>query len=126
MKIPVFRISLTNATMLSVLYLLVGAVVELVRRAFNPRWADRLSFSLEAFPARTLDLLGLYEPLKRAFLEEQISATSVRLIYGATTVGLIFTLGVLVGAAMWLVARVAKKPNVTLTSSGDEDGQPRS
>lgn len=106
-KVPVFRISLTNATMLSGVYLVAGALVEVVRRTWNPRWAERLSLSLEAFPARMLELLGLFEPLRRAWLDGQLKDVHVRLIYGLTTVSLIYSLGLLVGGAMWLVSRLA-------------------
>lgn len=106
-KVPVFRISLTNATMLSGVYLIAGALVELVRRTWNPRWSERLSLSLEAFPARMLHLVGLFEPLRDAFLSGRLSPTQVRLIYGLTTVALIYSLGLLVGGAMWLVSKAA-------------------
>lgn len=103
-NIPVFRISVTNATLLSGFYLLVASAVEVIRRVWNPRWIDRVSLSMEAFPARTLEVLGLFEPIRRAWLEGKLSDLEVRLIYGATAVSVIFTLGLLVGLAMWGVA----------------------
>ena len=108
-NVPVFKISVTNASILSGLYLLVAVLVELVRRAWNPRWIERVSLSLEAFPARTLELLGLFEPLRRAWVEERVSPLEVRFIYGITTVVVIFTLGMLVGGLMWLIAKVAAR-----------------
>ncbi len=113
MKVPVFKISATNASILSGLYLLIAVLVELVRRAWNPRWIERVSLSLEAFPARTLELFGLFEPLRRAWVEEQISPLGVRFIYGLTTVTVIFTLGMAVGAMMWIISRVAAKSSTT-------------
>ncbi len=110
-KIPVFKISVTNASILSGLYLLIAVLVELVRRAWNPRWIERVSLSLEAFPARTLELFGLFEPLRRAWVEERISPLGVRFVYGLTTVAVIFTLGLAVGAVMWVISRVAAKPS---------------
>jgi hypothetical protein len=107
--VPVFRISLANASLLSGVYLLVAALVELIRRAWNPRWIDRASFSLEAFPARTLELLGLFEPLRKAWVENELSQFQVRLIYGLTTITVIFTLGALVGALMWIIAKLAAR-----------------
>ena len=108
-NVPVFKISVTNASILSGIYLLVAVLVELVRRAWNPRWIERVSLSLEAFPARTLELLGLFEPLRRAWVEERITPLEVRFIYGFTTVAVIFTLGMLVGGLMWLIARFAAR-----------------
>ena len=106
-KVPVFKISLTNATILSATYLVIAVAVELVRRAWNPRWIERVSLSLEAFPARTLELFGLFEPLRRAWVEERLSPLGVRFIYGFTTVVVIFVLGLGVGGLMWLISKVA-------------------
>lgn len=105
--VPVFKISVANASLLSGAYLAVAVGVELVRRAWNPRWIDRVALSLEAFPARTLELLGLFEPLRQAWAEGRLGTLEVRLLYGVTTVGIIFSLGLLVGAVMWVIARLA-------------------
>lgn len=107
--IPVMRISLTNATIVSVMYLVVATGVELVRRAWNPRWAENLSNAMESFPSRTLELVGALEPLRRAWVEQRISNLGVRLVYGATTVALIFALGFAVGGAMWVMVRLARR-----------------
>ena len=112
-KIPVIRISLTNASILSGLYLLVAIAVELVRRTWNPRWVERVSRSLEDFPARTLELFGLFEPLRSAWVEGKISPLGVRLIYGLTTILVIFALGLAVGGVMWLIGRLAARPRGT-------------
>jgi hypothetical protein len=107
--VPVFRISLTNAALLSTLYLAVASVVEMIRRVWNPRWVDRVSFSLEAFPARTLDLFGLFQPLHEAWLRNELTQLEVRFIYGLVTVGIIFALGAVVGALMTLIAKLAQR-----------------
>lgn len=104
-RVPVLKISLANATFLSGAYLLLATVVEVVRRVFNPRWIEGLSLSLEAFPARVLSFLGLFQPLETAWMENRVSELTVRLVYGVTVVGLIFLLGAFVGLAMGLVAR---------------------
>lgn len=107
--VPVFRISLANAALLSTLYLAVAVVVELIRRVWNPRWVDRVSYSLEAFPARTLELFGLFEPLHEAYMRNELDALHVRFIYGFVTVAIIFTLGGLVGGLMAFIARLATR-----------------
>ena len=112
-NVPVFKISVTNASILSGLYLLIAVVVELVRRAWNPRWIERVSLSLEAFPARTLELFGLFEPMRKAWQDDQLSPLGVRFIYGLTTVAVIFSLGMLVGAAMWIISRIATRSSST-------------
>lgn len=106
MRVPVFRISLTNAALLSGAYLAVGAAVEVVRREWSPRWADRLSLALEAFPARMLHFMGVFEPMRDAFVAGRLSVTQVRLAYAVTTVTLIFLLGLAVGGLMWGFARL--------------------
>jgi hypothetical protein len=115
---PVFRLSLTNATVLSGLYLLVAAVVELTRRFSSARWVERASFALEVFPARTLDFLGLFEPMRRAWIEGRLSDGVVRLCYGATTVALIFALGLVVGVGMWVLVKLSARRNPNIDTDG--------
>ena len=103
--IPVFRISFANATLLSAGYLVVGAVVEVVRRTWNPRWAEQLSWSMEAFPAGILRTFGVLDPLREAYAAGTLHETHVRLIYAAAVVLTVYGIGLLVGASMWLMVR---------------------
>lgn len=103
--IPVFRISFANATLLSAGYLVVGAIVELVRRTWNPRWAEQLSWSMEAFPAGILRTFGVLDPLREAYAAGTLHETHVRLIYAAAVVLTVYGIGLLVGASMWLMVR---------------------
>lgn len=109
--IPVFRISFTNATILSAAYLVVGAAVELVRRQWNLRWAEQLSWSMEAFPAGILRWVGLLNPLRDAYAQGSLKETHVRLIYAGAVVLAIYVIGLAVGFMMWLLTRTrAKSP----------------
>ncbi len=108
-RVPVFRISLSNATLLSGGYLLVGALVEVIRRTVNPRWADELSWKLEAFPAGILRVVGLLEPLREAYAHGLMSQTQVRLAYAGSAVLVIYVIGVMVGAAMWLLMKLGRR-----------------
>lgn len=109
--IPVFRISFTNATILSAAYLVVGAAVELVRRQWNLRWAEQLSWSMEAFPAGILRSVGLLNPLRDAYAQGSLKETHVRLIYAGAVVLAIYVIGLGVGFMMWLLTRSrAKSP----------------
>ena len=110
MNLPIFRISLYNATLLSGMYLLAATVLELVRRNFPARWADKACLEMEKFPARTLDLVGLLDPLKRAYAWGQVTDWQVRIAFGLTTIGLIFALAMLVGGGMWIFARYVARP----------------
>lgn len=116
---PIFRISLTNAAILSTLYLVVAVLVELARRYSSARWAERISLAFEVFPARTLDLLGLFEPLRGAWLAGHLSDGGVRVLYGATTVGVIFSLGMVVGVVMWLLINLSPRRGGPGTGSED-------
>lgn len=109
MHVPFFRISLANATILSCVYLAVGACVEAARRLFSPRWAEYVVDAMEAFPARLLDLLGLLEPMRLAFVHDRLDVWHVRAIYGLVTVGMIFAIGLSVGALMWGLAKLTTK-----------------
>lgn len=108
--IPVFRISFANATLLSAGYLLIGALVEVIRRKWNPRWAEQLSWSMEAFPAGILRTFGVLDPLREAYASGALQETHVRLIYAAAVVVTVYGIGLLVGALMWLLVRSRRAP----------------
>ncbi len=108
--IPVFRISFANATLLSGGYLLVGAIVEGIRRTINPRWAEQLSWSMEAFPAGILRTVGLLNPLRDAYAAGTLKETHVRLIYAGSVVLTVYAIGLGVGVLMWLMMRGRKQP----------------
>ena len=105
MNLPIFRISLYNATLLSGAYLFIATALEIVRRNFTARWAEKGCLEMEKFPARTLDLVGLLDPLKRAYAWGSITDWEVRVVFGLTTISLIFALAMLVGGGMWMFAR---------------------
>jgi hypothetical protein len=92
-----------NAFILSVIYLLLGIGVELARRVHPSRFLQRLSLSLDSLPARALDVLGVLGPLREAYLEGRVSELGVRLVFGATTLAVIFLLALAVGLAGWSV-----------------------
>jgi hypothetical protein len=101
----ILRWSLANSTGLSALYLVISAAVEVARRVGHARWSERLSLGLESLPARTLDVLGLLEPLRHRWMAGEVSSLGVRLIYGVTSIALIYLLGVMVAALMWGAVR---------------------
>ena len=110
MSLPIFRISVYNATLLSGTYLLIATVLEVIRRNFTARWAEKGCLEMEKFPARTLDLIGLLDPLKRAYAWGDVSDWQVRVVFGLTTIVLIFILAMLVGGGMWLFAKYVTRP----------------
>ena len=101
-----FRISLSNASLLSVLYMVAGLIIESARRWGHFTWAERASLSMEIFPARTLQLFGAFEPLQHAFFEQRVTDWQVRLIYAVTSVTVIFVSGMVVGTLMWGVSKL--------------------
>ena len=98
--LPLMRIMSGNAFLLSILYLLVGTVVEGARRLWPSIFLQRLSLSLDSLPARALELVGGMQPLRDAYFAGNISESTVRLVFGATTIVIIFLLAVLVGVFM--------------------------
>jgi hypothetical protein len=100
-----------NAFLLSVMYLVAGISVEAVRRVYPTRFVQRLSLSLDSLPARALELLGVMEPLRTDYLNGRIADYQVRLIFGGTTIAIIFLLafavGLLVGSLRSYVERRA-------------------
>ena len=102
MAVPIFRISMANATVLSVAYLLMALVVDASRAWFPFYWTERASFTVEWIPSRTLDWLGLLEPMKRAVLDDRLTNFEARLILGLTSIAGIFAIALAVGTVMWL------------------------
>lgn len=110
--VPVLRISIANALLVSGLYLVLALAAELVGRVWNPRWLTPFAQNLEAFPARVLHLLGLLEPLRGAYLEGQLSNFGMRLCYGAVTVAVMMVIGLVIGLVMWLFQKVLSAKSV--------------
>jgi hypothetical protein len=98
--VPLIRIMGSNAFLLSVLYLLVGIGVEVARRLWPSFFLQRLSLSLDSLPARALELVGWMEPLREAYFSGRVSESVLRLVFGATTLVIIFLLAVVVGGVM--------------------------
>jgi hypothetical protein len=92
-----------NASLLSALYLALGAAIEVLRRLHPTRWLERGSLAMESLPARALELLGAMGPLQELYAAGKVNELGLRLIFGATVVGLIFTMAVAVGLSMWAV-----------------------
>ena len=108
------RIMSGNAFLLSILYLAVGLGVEAARRLWPSLFLQRLSLSLDSLPARVLELVGLMQPLRDAYFSGRVPEYALRLIFGATTVAIIFVLAVGVGLVMgtlrgFLLRRAARR-----------------
>jgi uncharacterized membrane protein SpoIIM required for sporulation len=103
----------SNAFMLTIIYLVVGITVEALRRVYPTKFVQRLSLSLDSLPARALELMGVMERLREDYLHGLISDYQVRLIFGVTTIIVIFLLafavGVLVGSLRSYIERRAMR-----------------
>lgn len=95
-----------NASLLSVMYLAAGAIVETLRRLRPAPWLERASLALESLPARALEVLGVMGTLREDYVYGRMSELWIRLIFGGTVVAIIFALAVGLGALMWMVRRV--------------------
>lgn len=108
-RLPLLRIMLGNATLLSVVYLAFGLLLELLRRFYAARaperglWVERAWEGLDQLPGRVLELLGLLTPLRDGYLAGKVSELGLRLAFAATAVTLIFALALVVGGLMWMV-----------------------
>src|SRR5262249_2126605 len=99
-----------NASLLSVIYLASGAAIEALRRIHPSPGLERASLALDSLPARVLELLGALAPLKGAYLDGRLSEVSLRLIFGATVVAVIFAMAVGIGILMWLGRWALSRP----------------
>ena len=102
MAVPIFRISLANATVLSVAYLAMALIVDMSLIWLPFEWTDRASKTVEWIPSRTLDWLGLLEPMRQAMLDDRLTNFQARLILGVTSIAGIFAIAIAVGTLMWV------------------------
>lgn len=98
------RVVASNALALSALYLGIGVLVEALRVVAPSAAVMRVSYALDALPARVLDRLGLLHPLREAYTDGRIAESTVRLVFGGTAVGFVFVLALGI-AAMTLLIR---------------------
>jgi|SRR5262252_681170 hypothetical protein len=97
---------LGNAALLSAVYLAVGAIVEGTRRLYRLRWLERASLAMDSMPARFLEAIGVMPYLQELYAHDRISEFWIRVTFGAVAVLIIFLIGILVGAGMWLARRL--------------------
>ncbi len=96
------QIMVGNASLLSVIYLASGVAIEALRRINPSPWMERASLALDSLPARVLDLAGALGPLRQLYVDGRLSEVSLRLIFGATVVAVIFAMAVGLGILMWI------------------------
>ena len=92
-----------NALSLSAIYLLIGVIVEVFRVQSPSTAVMRVSYALDALPARVLERLGLLAPLKEAYTDGRIGESMVRFVFGATAVGFVFVLALGLAATTLLL-----------------------
>jgi hypothetical protein len=95
-----------NALALAALYLAIGVIVEALRVQWPSSGVLRVSYALDALPARVLERLGLLAPLKEAYTDGRIGESMVRLVFGATAVGFVFVLALGLAAMTLLVREI--------------------
>jgi hypothetical protein len=108
-----FHVVAANALALSALYLGLGVVVEGLRVQSPSTAVLRVSYALDALPARVLERLGLLGPLKEAYTDGRVGEGVVRLVFGVTAVGFVFVLALaLAGLALMVHRLVARRDPV--------------
>ena len=108
-RFPLLQIMLGNSFLLSGIYLAGGLLVEALRRIHPTESVVRVSIALDRLPAGVLEAVGLLGPLRDAYLQNDMGGLTLRVVFGLTTVALIFTLALLVGTGMWLVMLVQQR-----------------
>lgn len=98
-----------NALSLSALYLAIGLVVEALRVQAPSPMVMRISYALDALPARVLERLGLLGRLKEAYTDGRIGESTVRLVFGATAVGFVFVLALGLAGTTLLVRELVMR-----------------
>ena len=104
-RIPLGRVMLGTAFLLSIIYLFVGVAIEVLRWKLPYRWVVKTSLVLDSLPMQVLELLGLLEPVKESYVSGALSGFWLRVIFGATAVGVIFALAAFVGLLTWTARR---------------------
>ncbi|HEY8212088.1 MAG TPA: hypothetical protein VIG99_31615 [Myxococcaceae bacterium] len=105
-RFPLLQIMLGNSFLLSALYLCAGLLVECLRRLHPSEAVVRTSTALDRLPAGVLEALGLLGPLRDSYLQNGVGEITLRLVFGLTTVALIFTLAIMVGTGMWVAMQI--------------------
>jgi len=100
-RFPLLQIMLGNSFLLSAIYLGSGLLVECLRQLHPTEAVVRMSIAMDRLPAGVLEAVGLLGPIREAYLHEQIGPGMLRVVFGLTTVALIFALALLVGFGMW-------------------------
>lgn len=100
-RFPLLQIMLGNSFLLSGIYLASGLLVECLRRLHPTEGIVRMSIAMDRLPAGVLDAVGLMGPIREAYLHDEMGPGMLRVVFGATTVALIFALALLVGFGMW-------------------------
>ena len=95
------RMVVANSYFLSGLYLCVGIVTELLRLYWPRHEVLRFAFALDSLPARALEELGVLGTVRDWYVLGQLNGFAVRMIFGLTTVTVIFVLALVIGGAMW-------------------------
>ena len=109
-RVPLMRAMIANSMLLSGLYLGLGALVEVARRLYPLRWAERISLAMDALPARALEYAGLLRYLRQFYAQGRLSEFWLRFAFGIVVVAIIFALGFIVGGLMWLFRRALRPP----------------
>ncbi|HYV44771.1 MAG TPA: hypothetical protein VFA20_07920 [Myxococcaceae bacterium] len=108
-RFPLVQIMLGNSFLLSAIYLGSGLVMECLRRLHPTAALVRMSVAMDRLPAGVLDAVGLLGPIREAYLHEEIGPGVLRVVFGLTTVALIFALALVVGFGMWGAMQVQRR-----------------
>ena len=116
-RFPLLKVMMGNAFLLCVIYLTTGLLVETLRRIYPLRVVDNLARAMDALPARVLELMGLLPRLHDSYGygnladggEQLLARVGLRVVFGLTTMAIIFVMALAVGAGMYGVRRLFER-----------------
>lgn len=114
-----------NALRVSTLYLGLGASIAVVRLFHPSEWLEVMSMAMDTLPARVLHVLGLLSPLRRLYMDGEVSGYLLRLAFASTALALIFTLAFVLGGLAWGAMRLIDRGPTTPAPAppGSRSGQ---
>lgn len=102
-RFPLLGIILGNAFLMSVIYLALGVLVDGLRRLWPHPALVAFSERLDDLPTTALRYSGLWSDLRLLYVHEEVPTWVLRVVYGLTTVTIIFALAFVTGAALGVV-----------------------
>jgi hypothetical protein len=98
-----------NAFLLSLVYLGAGLIAELLRHVYPTRGVSHVLAVLEQTPGRALEMLGVMDRMREAYLSGSLTSFGIRWVYGCTMMLIILStaagMALIMASVHWLWTR---------------------